>query len=169
MKLLRAPRSKPSDNVSPNKFPPISPLLLRDTSNTTGNDTLYTPQLKEPTVPMSKLPPQQTLLPQQNIFYINSELIAYQVKEVEAVFKAPKLYDFLLPHVLGDQITDSTIMHRSFPKQADINRIIALINRKYLTTIHLPLALDICKLHTQIATLQRYLLVCWNEQHAQQS
>ena len=26
--------------------------------------------------------------------------------------KAPELDDFLLPHALGDQITDSTLMHR---------------------------------------------------------
>ena len=44
---------------------------------------------------MPKLPPQQALLPQGNPFDINSELIPYQDKEVEAVFKAPELDGFL--------------------------------------------------------------------------
>ena len=87
---------------------------------------------------MPKLPPQQALLPQENPFDINSELIPYQDKEVEAVFKAPELDGFLLPPVLGDQIADSTLMHRHLPKQADIDRIMDQISRKYLTKLQLP-------------------------------
>ena len=56
---------------------------------------------------------------QENSFDINLELISYQDKEVEAEFKAPEVDNFLLPPVLGDHITDSTIMHRYLPKQAD--------------------------------------------------
>ena len=74
---------------------------------TQASESLDIPQLKAPIAPMPKLPPQQALLPQENPFDINSELIPYQDKEVEAVFKAPELDDFLLPPVLGDQITDS--------------------------------------------------------------
>ena len=87
---------------------------------------------------MPKLPAKQVLLPQENPFDINSELIPHQEKEVEAVFKAPELDDFLLPLVLGDQITDSTLMHRHLPKQADIDRIMDQINRKYLAKLQLP-------------------------------
>ena len=61
-------------------------------------------------------------MPQENPFYISSELVSFQV-EVEAVFKAPELDNFILPPVLGDQITDITLMHRYLPKQADIDRI----------------------------------------------
>ena len=57
---------------------------------------------------------------------------------MEAVFKALELDDFLLPPVLRDQITDPTLMHRYLPKQADIDRIIEQISRKYLTKLHLP-------------------------------
>ena len=81
---------------------------------------------------MPKLPAQQALLPQENPFDINSELIPYKDKEVEAIFKAPELDDFLLPPVLGDQITDSTLMHRYLLKQADIDRIMDQISRRYL-------------------------------------
>ena len=56
-------------------------------------------------------------------------MIPYQDKEVEAIFKAPEL---------GDQITDSTLMHRYLPKQADIDRIMEKISRKYLTKLQLP-------------------------------
>ena len=69
---------------------------------------------------------------------MNSDLIPHQEKEVEAVFKAPELDNFLLPPVLGDHITDSTLMHRYLPKQADINRIMDQINRKYSAKLQLP-------------------------------
>ena len=65
-------------------------------------------------------------------------MIPYNDKEVEAVFKALELDDILLPPVLGDQITDSTLMHRYLPKHADIDRIVEQISRKYLTKLQLP-------------------------------
>ena len=68
-----------------------------DTSVHTGNESLEAPQLKMPIAPLPKLPPQQVLLPKENPFDINSELIPHNDKEVEAVFKAPELDDFLLP------------------------------------------------------------------------
>ena len=61
-------------------------------------------------------------MPQENPFDVSSELVPFQV-EVEAVFKAPELDNFILPPVLRDQITDITLMHRYLPKQADIDRI----------------------------------------------
>ena len=130
-KLLNPPRSKPSDKILTDTNPPINLFPSNDTSNNTGNDSLNVPQLKAPIAPVSKLPPQQALLPQHNPFDINSELIPYEDKEVEALFKAPELDDFLLPPVLGDQTTDSTLMHRYLPKQADIDRIMEQISRKY--------------------------------------
>ena len=42
-------------------------------------------------------------MPQENPFDIQSDLIPYQDKEMEPVFKTPDLDDFLLPPVLGDQ------------------------------------------------------------------
>ena len=77
-------------------------------------------------------------MPQNNPFDINSELIPFQEQEVEAVFKTPELDDFLLPPILGDQITDTTLMHRHLPKQTDIDRIMDQIKRKHLTKLHLP-------------------------------
>ena len=88
-----------------------------------------------------KLPPQQTLLLQDNPFDIQSELIPHQEKEVEPIFKTPELDDFLLPPVLGDQISDSTLVHRYLSNQADIDRIMNQIKRKYLTKLQLPCSL----------------------------
>ena len=92
--------------------PNVRLLPSNDTPINTGNESLEVPQLKVPIAPIPNLPPQQAPLPQEHPFDINSKLIPYQDKEVEAVFKAPELDDFLLPPVLGDQITDSTLMHR---------------------------------------------------------
>ena len=135
--LLNTPSTKPYPEVTPN-VKLLKLLPSNDTPITPGKERLEVPQLKIPIAPMPKLPPQQFLLPQENTFDINSELIPYQDKEVEAAFKVPELDDFLLPLVLGDQITDSTLMHRYLPKQADIDRIMEQINRKYLTKIQLP-------------------------------
>ena len=55
-------------------------------------------------------------MPQENPFDIKSDLIPHQEKEVEPIFKTPVLDDFLLPPVLGDQITDTTLMHRYLPR-----------------------------------------------------
>ena len=80
-------------------------------------------------------------MPQENPFDIQSDLIPYQDKEMEPVFKTPDLDDFLLPPVLGDQITDATLMHRYLPRQSDINKIMEQIKRKYLTKLQLPCSL----------------------------
>ena len=138
VKLLNAPKHKPNIKSYPEGTPNIKLLPSNNIPTYTGNESLEVPQLKIPIAPMPKLPPQEDLLSQENPFDINSELIPYQDKEVEAVFKAPELDDFLLPPVLGDQITDSTLMHRYLPKQADIDRIMEQISRKYLTKLQLP-------------------------------
>ena len=138
MKLLNTPKSKASDKISYSTTSPVNLFPSNDPANDEGKRSLNIPHLKAPIVPLPKLPAQQALLPQENPFDINSELSPYQYKEVEAVFKAPELDDFLLPPVLGDQITDSTLMHRYLPKQADTDRIIGQISRKYLSKLQLP-------------------------------
>ena len=62
-----------------------------------AKEDLEPSQLRLPIAPMPKLPAKQALLPQENPFDINSELIPNQEKEVEVVFNAPELDDFLLP------------------------------------------------------------------------
>ena len=70
--------------------------------------------LDNPWLIYQQLPPQQILMPQENPFDILSDLIPHQEKEVEPIFKTPVLDDFLLPPVLGDQITDTTFNAQIF-------------------------------------------------------
>ena len=137
VKLLHAPKVNSSDNVPTAITPPIKLFPSGDTPIKPNNENLDTPEVQI-SITKPKIPPQQALLPQENPFDINSELIPYNDREVEAVFKAPELDDFLLLPVLSDQITDSTLMHRYLPMQADIDRIMDQINRKYLTKLQLP-------------------------------
>ena len=65
-------------------------------------------------------------------------MIPFQDREIEAIFKSPEIDDFLLPPTLGDQISDNTLLHRHLPRQSDIDRIMAQINRKYLSNLQLP-------------------------------
>ena len=138
VKMLNTPKLKTSDKIAPPTPQPVAPFPLRDQTLNTETSPVEIPLAKPPGQPAPKLPPQQALMPQNNPFDINSGLIPFQEQEVEAVFKTPELDDFLLPPVLGDQITDTTLMHRHLPKQTDIDRIMEQINRKYLTKLQLP-------------------------------
>ena len=60
---------------------------------------------------------------------------------VEPVFKRPEMTDFEIPPVLEEVIPDGALIHRHLPKQADIDRIMTQINRKYLKRMHLPCSL----------------------------
>ena len=108
VKLPNTQRSTLSEKISTDILPPVKLFPPSERSHIPAGDNLNVPQLKAPIAPVPKLPPQQALLPQDNPFDINSELIPFQDREVEALFKAPELDDFLLPPVLGDQLTDFT-------------------------------------------------------------
>ena len=161
VKLLNTPRSTTDTSLpSPVKLFPstqydhVNTRSSEDTltdRNLTANRALSTdkhvdettlaPNFRQPLANIPKLPPQQTLMPQENPFDIQSDLIPHQEKEIEPIFKTPVLDDFLLPPVLGDQITDTTLMHRYLPRQSDIDRIMEQIKRKYLTKLQLPCSL----------------------------
>ena len=138
VKLVNAPKPKHVSKPYPDVTPNDKPLPSADIYTPQAKENLEPSQIKLPIAPMPKLPSRQVLLPQENPFDINSELIPYQEKEVEVVFKAPELDDFLLPPVLGYQITDSTLMHRHLPKWVNLDRIMDQINRKYLAKLQLP-------------------------------
>ena len=138
VKMLNTPKLKTSDKIASQTPQPVAPFPLRDQTLNTETSPVEIPLAKLPDQQAPKLPPQQALMPQNNPFDINSELILFQEQEVETVFKTQELDDFLLPPVLGDQITDTTLMHRHLPKQTDIDRIMEQINRKYLTKLQLP-------------------------------
>ena len=60
---------------------------------------------------------------------------------VEPVFKRPEISDFEIPPVLEDMIPDGALIHKHLPRQADMDRIMIQINRKYLKRMHLPCSL----------------------------
>ena len=43
--------------------------------------------------------------------------------------------------VLEEMIPDGSLIHKHLPKQADIDKILTEINRKYLRRMHLPCSL----------------------------
>ena len=49
--------------------------------------------------------------------------------------------DFEIPPVLEEMIPDGALIHKHLPRQADIDRIMIQINRKYLKKMHLPCSL----------------------------
>ena len=60
---------------------------------------------------------------------------------VEPVFKRPEMADFEIPPVFEKMIPDGSLIHKHLPKQADIDKILTQINRKYLRKMHLPCSL----------------------------
>ena len=53
-------------------------------------------------------------------------------------FQRPEKSFFQEPKELGDLINKGNIIHKYFPKQTDIDRILEIIQRKVIKGIHLP-------------------------------
>ena len=66
--------------------------------------------------------------------------VPFSEEIVEPVFKRPEMTDFEIPPVL-EMIPDGALIHKHLPRQADIDRIMIQINRKYLKKMHLPCSL----------------------------
>ena len=67
--------------------------------------------------------------------------VPFSEEIVEPVFKRPEISDFEIPPVLEDMIPDGALIHKHLPRQADLDRIMIQINRKYLKKMHLPCSL----------------------------
>ena len=78
--------------------------------------------------------------PIQDLFDTQME-VPFSEDIVEPVFKRPDIADFKITPVLEEMIPDGALIHKHLPKQADIDRILAQINRRYLRKMHLPCSL----------------------------
>ena len=56
---------------------------------------------------------------------------------VEPAFKRPEMADFEIPPVLQEMIPGGSLIHKHLPKQADKDKILTQINRKYRRKMHL--------------------------------
>ena len=57
---------------------------------------------------------------------------------VEGNFRSPILEDFIIPPTLSEETKGKTIMAKNLPKQTDIDRLLAVLNRKILTRSRFP-------------------------------
>ena len=89
--MLNTPRLNVPDKIAPQIPKPVAPFPLRDQSLNTETSPIEIPLVKPSGPPAPKLLPQQALMPQNNPFDINSELIPFQEQEVEAVFQNPRI------------------------------------------------------------------------------
>ena len=60
---------------------------------------------------------------------------------IEPVFKRPEMADFQIPPALEEMIPDGSLIHKHLPRQADVDKILTQINRKYLRRMHLSCSL----------------------------
>ena len=67
--------------------------------------------------------------------------VPFSKEIVEPVYKRPEMTDFEIPPVLEEMIPDGALIHKHLPRQADIDRIMIQIDRKYLKRMHLPCSL----------------------------
>ena len=81
VKLLNAPKHKLVSRPCPEVTPNVKLFPSTHISTPQGTEGLEPPQLKLPIASMPKLPPKQALLPQENPFDINSELIPHKKKK----------------------------------------------------------------------------------------
>ena len=57
---------------------------------------------------------------------------------VEGNFRSPILEDFIIPPTLSEETKGKTILEKNLPKQTDIDRLLAVLNRKILTRSRFP-------------------------------
>ena len=57
---------------------------------------------------------------------------------VEGNFRSPILEDFIIPPTLSEETKGKTILDKNLPKQTDIDRLLAVLNRKILTRSIFP-------------------------------
>ena len=57
---------------------------------------------------------------------------------VEGNFRSPILEDFIIPPTLSEETKGKSILAKNLPKQTDIDRLLAVLNRKILTRSRFP-------------------------------
>ena len=128
--LLHAIQQPIIDNPIPVRHLELSPLLE------------VPPPNKEPPEVSRQYPVHGTGNPnaQQDPFDTQME-VPFTEDTVKPIFKKPEIVDFEIPPVLEEMIPDGSLIHKYLPKQADIDKILTQINRKYLRRMHLPCSL----------------------------
>ena len=61
--------------------------------------------------------------------------------QVEALFRAPDMEDFVLPPALSEHTKGRQMVAQSLPKQTDIDKLLRQLNRKILTQTRFPSSL----------------------------
>ena len=97
-------------------------------------------QISQETVGQQPVQGTENSVAKQDPFDTQME-VAFLEDIVEPVFNRPEMTDFEIPPILEEMIPDGMLIHKHLPKQADIDRIMTQINRKYLRRMHLPCSL----------------------------
>ena len=87
VKMLNTSKLKTPDKIAPQTPQPVAPFPLRDQTLNTETSPVEIPLAKPPGQQAPKLPPQQALMPQNNPFDINSELIPSKNKKWKQYLK----------------------------------------------------------------------------------
>ena len=145
--VQRVPQRQQADNTDNSNPPPLAnqpahdnPILVRHFE---PNPLLEVPhQDKDPQEIVSQQPVHSPGNPNavQDPFDTQIE-VPFTEDIVEPVFKRPEMADFEICPVLEEMIPDESLIHKHLPKQADIDKILTQINRKYLRKMHLPCSL----------------------------
>ena len=137
------PQRQQADNTDNNNPPPLANQPAHDTPipvrHFEPNPLLEVPQQdKDPQEIVSQQPVHSAGNPNavQDPFDTQME-VPFTEDIVEPVFKRPEMADFEIPPVLEEMIPDGSLIHMHLPKQADIDKILTQINRKYLRKMHL--------------------------------
>ena len=141
------PQRQLADNTDNSNPPPLANQPAHDNPipvrHFEPNPLLEVPQQdKNPQEIVNQQPVHSTGNPDavQDPFDTQME-VPFTEDNVEPVFKRPEMTDFEIPPVLEEMIPDGSLIHKHLPKQADIDKILTQINRKYLRKMHLPCSL----------------------------
>ena len=132
------------DNTNPlsnaNQSTNNGPVPMRHFEPNPLLDVPQTDQIPQETVSQKPVQRTESSVAKQDPFDTQME-VPFSEDIVEPVFKRLEMTDFEIPPVLEEVIPDGALLHRHLPKQADIDRIMTQINRKYLKRMHLPCSL----------------------------
>ena len=95
--------------------------------------------------PSFKAPPQQTVAKPATVRDLRGDPFLDPDNEkplkealVEGNFRSPILEDFIIPPTLSEETKGKTLLAKNLPKQTDIDRLLAVLNRKILTRSRFP-------------------------------
>ena len=158
---MKAPVVKKTPTSTNKRIQEIKPIIIDDEQDTPSTAETYCPTNMDAKSPI-KHPPNQTYPqpairlpprppdPLEPIHRVKAGIepnrdieknSPHQECIITEMYESPDKSDLEQPQELSDLVGSTKLIHKYFPKQVDIDKIIDIIKRKVLKGTHLPLTI----------------------------